>query len=285
MAGLEDGFVANLAKQNAGRVKYARVISWELSRDAEEEDPAEKRKKRRSYERKMRKEKRMGKNRREEENRSEDEASSRTSSSSSQGTSEELETNNEGENAPDMKVLSTNKISKKAKNRLGKEAFESGVCELGAIELDGRSDIVDSSKTITEFSVQNKPVPSLVDLCLRVDWKARDSEYEIKISDIAPGLRDMVRAKQQMCRINAKHLKCHHKTLALGEKEIDDFLETCGNGNEDDENAPKRLQRSVCSVFSNSSARSGYSHCETLAKNYMEEGGHRTYSVSILDGK
>ena len=146
--------------------------------------------------------------------------------------------------------------------------------ELSAIELLDNSEIVDSKKPVEEFTVQNRPVPSLVDLCLRVDWKARDSECEIKISDIAPGLRDLVRTKRQMCRTNAKHLKCYHRTLAAIEKDHDHYLET-DPSMRDEKNAPKIPVRCVSSVFNLGNARSGYRNIETLSRTFLEEGGYQ----------
>ena len=157
-----------------------------------------------------------------------------------------------------------------------------GISELSAIDLLDQSEIVGSNKPIEEFVVQNRPVPSLVDLCLRVDWKVHDSECEIKISDIAPGLRDLVRTKQQMCRINAKHLKCYHRILAAREKYYEDYIRTDPSMG-DDKNAPKILERSVSSVFHMAISRSGYRSVETLARTFMEEGGYR-FNEGVLDG-
>ena len=268
------GCVADLAKQHCGRPKYARVISWELSRDVYE-DPAEKRKKRRSYERKMRKEKRIIELRREQE------SDSSSSANETESEPEEVAENSDEENVIDIKEVP--KMSKKAKNKLSKEAFELGMSELSAIELLNTPEFVDSDRLVEEFKVQNKPVPSLVDLCLRVDWKVHDSECEIKISDIAPGLRDLVRTKQQMCRINAKHLKCYHLILAAREKYFEDYIQT-DPSLEDDENAPKILRRGVSSVFHMANGRSGYKNIEILSRTFMEEGGYRSED-GVLDGR
>ena len=281
MASPEDaGLVPNLAKPHCGRPKYARVISWELSRDVDE-DPAEKRKKRRSYERKMRKEKRIVEHRREQKPEPSEEELDSSSSASEADSEEELAAVNDGENVTDVKKEVPN-MGKKAKNRHSKETFELGISELSAIDLLDKSEIVGSNKPIEEFVVQNRPVPSLVDLCLRVDWKVHDSECEIKISDIAPGLRDLVRTKQQMCRINAKHLKCYHRILAAREKYYEDYIRTDSSMG-DDKNAPKILERSVSSVFHMAISRSGYRSVETLARTFMEEGGYR-FNEGVLGG-
>ena len=109
MASSEDaGFVPDLTKQHCGRPKYARVISWELSRDAEA-DPAEKRKERRSCERKMRKEKRIVEHKREEKPKEE----LVSSSSDNEAESEELAANSGEENVIDIKEVP--KMSKKLK--------------------------------------------------------------------------------------------------------------------------------------------------------------------------
>ena len=286
MAGLEDGsFVDDFTKQQSCRPKYTRVISWELSRDTNE-DPAEKRKKRRSCERKMRKEKRIVEHRRERKSQNDSE------SSSSSVQSEYSEEGNNVTNDKDNETTHSNttelakpKIGKKAKHRLVKESLEWAISDLIAIDLDATSDLVDSPKPIVEFEVSNKPVPSLVDLCLRVDWKTSGSECEIKISDIAPGLRNIVRTKQQMCRTNAQHLKCLHRTLASREKDYTYYLE--GDADEKDEKGVKKsqiFQRTLSSLFLYANARSGFRDLEILGNNFQHESGYRT-DDGVLDGK
>ena len=106
MASPEDaGLFPNLAKPHCGRPKYARVISWELSRDVDE-DPAEKRKKRRSYERKMRKEKCIVEHRSEQKPEPWEEELDSSSSASEADSEEELAAVNDGENVTDVKKRS-----------------------------------------------------------------------------------------------------------------------------------------------------------------------------------
>ena len=281
MAGLEDGsFVGDLVKQQSCRPKYTRVISWELSRDTTE-DLEEKRRKRRSFERKMRKGKRMVEHRKEHKTHSDSESPSSSAVQSENSDVDEDVINDNDDDTTNTNELAKTKIGKKAKYRQIKEELEWVTKDLGAIDLDANSELVDSHKPVAEFEVSNKPVPSLVDLCLRVDWKATSSDSEIKISDIAPGLQTIVRTKQQMCRTNAQQLKCFHQNLMIGDHCLQADLD---EKNEGTSKKCQTFERSLTSVFPYANSRSGFSQIETLANTFYDESGYRE-GDEVLDGK
>ena len=223
----------------------------------------------------------MGKEKRIVELRREQELDSSSSANETESEPEEVAENSDEEYVTNIKEVP--KMSKKAKNKLSKEAFELCMSELSAIELLNSPEFVDSDKLIEEFKVQNKPVPSLVDLCLRVDWKGHDSECEIKISDIAPGLRDLVLTRQQMCHVNANHLNCYHQILASRDQHYKVYIKKDPT-RRDDKNVPKILERCVYSVFRGAVAKSGFTGIETLLLTSIEEQGYR-YETSVLDGR